>query len=125
MAHREKKGIVPARNSKVTPETKKRAKERTETETRKLHYVMKLPCFIERYVCHTKAIYMHCCRTLIIRARFYFRHVKKNDCKPIKHTGNAHGTSLREAFVRQLLTDTRSILQIVERTWYAPVYDEA
>lgn len=48
MAHEEKKGIVLARNSEVTPETKKPAKERrTETKTRKLHYVMKLPCFIE------------------------------------------------------------------------------
>jgi len=57
VAHREKKGIVLAESSKVIPETKKRAKERrTETETRKLHYVMKLTCFIERYVCHTKTV---------------------------------------------------------------------
>lgn len=34
--------------------------KKSRNETRKLHYVMKLPCFIERYVCRTKAISMHC-----------------------------------------------------------------
>lgn len=125
MAHREKKGIVLARNSKVAPETKKRAKERsTETETRKLHYVMKLPCFIERYVCHTKGMSTHCCRTLIVRARFYlpsslekWRRTCKNPREPYKTL-----TELRS----RLLTDTKSMLQIIDRTLRdALVYNEA
>ncbi|EFN83875.1 hypothetical protein EAI_00428 [Harpegnathos saltator] len=50
VAHREKKGIVPAKNGKVTPETKERARRKNSRNgTRKLHYVMKLSCcFVEQ-----------------------------------------------------------------------------
>lgn len=99
VAHSEKKGIVLARSSKVTPETKKRSKERrTETETRKLHYVMKLPCFIEYLRYYTKA--MHYCRTLIIRNNYYnfmFIILRNMIVNLLKKTGNTYGTLLREA----------------------------
>lgn len=87
---------------------------------------MKLPCFVERYVCRVHALLPHANypRTSLLSSR-----LRKAIVKPTKNAATPAGIFLREggSHSPQFSTDRpKSILQIAERSVArSQVYDEA